>query len=128
MVHNRYLAPEHPFTGDDIATLLALGFEAPGEGSRNLFRVFEPTCDADFEAIVGLVRTVVTDFFHLPPMHPLQMVASSASRRCRDGSADQKRRFRPCSRGTRSGKRLSPTPSTSPVDGCVAKRGHIFFR
>jgi hypothetical protein len=73
VVHNRYLAPEHSFTGDDIATLLALGFQAPRSESQNLFRVFEPTCDGDFDAIVGLVRTVVTDFFHLPPMHPLQI-------------------------------------------------------
>ena len=27
VVHNKYLAPEHTFTGDDIAKLLALGFE-----------------------------------------------------------------------------------------------------
>jgi hypothetical protein len=75
VVHNRYLAPEHAFTGDDIATLLALGFEAPRHEGQNLFRVFAPTTDADYDAIVGLVRTVVTDFFHLPQAHPLQMLA-----------------------------------------------------
>jgi hypothetical protein len=78
VVHNKYLAPEHAFTGDDIATLLALGFQAPRHESQNLFRVFDPLTDGDFDAIVGLVRTVVTDFFHLPPGHPLQMDAEVA--------------------------------------------------
>jgi hypothetical protein len=73
VVHNRYLAAEHAFSGDDIATLLALGFEPPMHEGRNLFRTFEPSTDGDFDAIVGLVRTVVTDFFRLPATHPLQM-------------------------------------------------------
>jgi hypothetical protein len=73
VVHNKYLADEHAFTGDDIATLLALGFAVPEAESQNFFRVFEPTSDGDFDAIVGLVRTVVTDFFGLPSMHPLRM-------------------------------------------------------
>ena len=75
VVHNKYLAPEHAFTGDDIATLLALGFAAPEHEGQNLFRVFNPLTDGDFDAIVGLVRTVVTDFFHLPSARPLQMDA-----------------------------------------------------
>lgn len=32
VVHNEYLAPEHAFTGDDSAKVLALGFDAPDEG------------------------------------------------------------------------------------------------
>ncbi|MEO9176541.1 MAG: hypothetical protein ABI317_13585 [Gaiellales bacterium] len=75
VVHNRYLAAEDAFTGDDISTLLALGFHAPVDDHQNLFRVFDPACDGDFEAIVGLVRTIVTDFFGLPPTHPLQLSA-----------------------------------------------------
>jgi hypothetical protein len=74
VVHNRYLASENQFSGDDIATLLALGFEAPEDETRNLFRVFQPSCGADLEAIVALVRTIVTDFFGLPATHALQMV------------------------------------------------------
>jgi hypothetical protein len=74
VVHNRYLASENQFSGDDIATLLALGFEAPDDDTRNLFRAFQPSCGADLDAIVGLVRTIVTDFFKLPATHALQMV------------------------------------------------------
>jgi hypothetical protein len=74
VVHNRYLACENAFTGDDIATLLALGFEVPRHATQNFFRVFEPSGDSDFELIVSLVRTVVGDYFGLSPTHPLQMV------------------------------------------------------
>ena len=63
VVHNKYLAPEHAFTGDDIAKLLALGFEAPDHEDQNLYRVFQPASEEDYAAIVSVVRTVVTDFF-----------------------------------------------------------------
>ena len=76
VVHNKYLAPEHAFTGDDIAKLLALGFDAPEHDDQNLFRVFQPTRDDDYLAILSLVRAVVTDFFGLPPEHPLQLGTS----------------------------------------------------
>lgn len=73
VVHNKYLAPEHAFTGDEIATLLALGFEGPDYEDQNLVRAFEPRTDDDYVAIVQIVRTVVTDYFGLPPGHPLVM-------------------------------------------------------
>ena len=76
VVHNKYLEPEHAFTGDDIAKLLALGFDAPDHEDQNLFRVFQPDSEDDFEAIVRIVRTVVTDFFGLPAGHPLTLVTS----------------------------------------------------
>ena len=76
VVHNKYLAPEHAFTGDDVAKLLALGFEGPEHDDQNLFRVFRPTSEDDYMAIVTLARTVVTDFFGLPPGSPLQLQTS----------------------------------------------------
>jgi hypothetical protein len=80
VVHNKYLAPEHAFTGDDIAKLLALGFGAPDHEAQNLFRVFQPESDDDYAAIVSLVHTVVTEFFGLPPGHPLQLATSWGER------------------------------------------------
>ena len=79
VVHNKYLAPEHAFTGDDVAKLLALGFEGPEHDDQNLFRVFRPTSEDDYMAIVTLARTVVTDFFGLSPRSPLQLRASWGS-------------------------------------------------
>lgn len=76
VVHNKYLAQEHAFTGDDIAKLLALGFDAPDHEDQNLFRVFHPETSDDYAAIVALVRSVVTEFFGLPPGHPLQIGTS----------------------------------------------------
>ena len=76
VVHNKYLAPEHTFTGDDIAKLLALGFEAPDHEDQNLYRVFHPAGEEDYGTIVSVVRTVVTDFFGLPAGHPLQLRTS----------------------------------------------------
>lgn len=76
VVHNKYLEPEHAFTGDEIAKLLALGFDAPDHEDQNLFRIFQPDTEDDYGAIVSLVRTVVTDFFGLPPGHPLQLWTS----------------------------------------------------
>ena len=76
VVHNKYLAPEHAFTGDDIAKLLRLGFGAPEHEDQNLFRVFHPASMDDYAPIVSLVRTVVTEFFGLSPGHPLQMGTS----------------------------------------------------
>lgn len=73
VVHNKYLEPEHAFTGDDVAKLLALGFEGPEHEDQNLVRVFQPETEDDYEAIVRLVRTVVIDFFGLPAGHPLGM-------------------------------------------------------
>ena len=75
VVHNKYLAPEHAFTGDDIAKLLALGFGAPDHEDQNLYRVFHPTSEDDYAAIVSVVRTVVSDFFGLPRGHPLQLAS-----------------------------------------------------
>lgn len=76
VVHNKHLAHEHAFTGDDIAKLLALGFGAPDHEDQNLYRVFHPAGEDDYAAIVSVVRTVVTDFFGLPPGHPLQLGTS----------------------------------------------------
>ncbi len=76
VVHNKYLAQEHSFTGDDIAKLLLLGFEAPEYEDQNLFRVFHPASEDDYAAIASLVRTVVADFFGLPRGHPLQLGTS----------------------------------------------------
>ena len=76
VVHNKYLAAEHAFTGDDIAKLLALDFKAPDHEDQNLYRVFHPASEDDYAAIVSVVRTVVTDFFGLPPGHPLQLRTS----------------------------------------------------
>jgi hypothetical protein len=75
-VHNKYLAPEHTFTGDDIAKLLALGFDAPDHEDQNLVCVFQPVTADDYKAIVALIRTVVTDFFGLPAGHPLTLETS----------------------------------------------------
>jgi hypothetical protein len=76
VVHNKYLEPEHAFTGDDIATLLALGFAGPDHEDQNLYRVFRPETDDDYAAIVSIVRAVVTDFFGLPPGRPLALGTS----------------------------------------------------
>ena len=76
VVHNKYLAPEHASTGDDVAKLLALGFGGPTREDQNLFQVFQPTNEDDYAAIVNIVRTVVTDFFGLPSEHPLQLGTS----------------------------------------------------
>jgi hypothetical protein len=76
VVHNKYLEPANAFTGDDIANLLALGFDAPDDDDQNLFRAFQPETADDYDAIVGVVRAVVTDYFGLPPDHPLQMETS----------------------------------------------------
>lgn len=73
VVHNKYLAPEHAFTGDDIAKVLALGFGAPEHEDQNLFRVFNPVTDGDYDEIVSIVRTVVIDFFGLPPGHAIEL-------------------------------------------------------
>ncbi|MEJ7792953.1 MAG: hypothetical protein WKF65_13375 [Gaiellaceae bacterium] len=73
VVHNKYLEPQNAFTGDDIAELLLLGFEAPDQEDQNLVRVFRPEGEDDYAAIVRLVRAVVTDFFGLPQEQPLQI-------------------------------------------------------
>lgn len=73
VVNNRHLAAQHAFTGDEIAQLLALDFYVPDREDQNVFRVLHPESDEDYGQVVGLVRAVVTDYFGLPPAHPLHL-------------------------------------------------------
>ena len=71
-MHNKYLAPDDTFTGDDIAQLLALGFSAPEYEEQNFFRIFQPESD-DYAEIIAAVRSVITAYFGLPQAHPLHI-------------------------------------------------------
>jgi hypothetical protein len=76
VTHNKYLKPEHAFTGDDLAKLLALGFQAPEDDAQNLFRVFGPESENDYFEIVRLCRTISAEFFALPPGRPIETSTS----------------------------------------------------
>jgi HD domain len=76
VVHNECLAQADAFTGDDIATLLALGFQAPEDDDQSLFRVLRTETDEDYADSVALTRAVITEYFGLPRDQPLQVERS----------------------------------------------------